>query len=157
MYDCIVVGSGVAGVSAALTLKANGKDFLLLGSPELSGKVARAERILNYPGLSAVTGEEFRAALVRQLKGMEISVTDERVTGVYAMNGSFSLLTESGQAFESRTVILTTGVEAVKPVPGETEFVGRGVSYCATCDGFLYKGKTIAVVCTSARFEHEAE
>ena len=157
MYDCIVVGSGVAGVSAALTLKANGKDFLLLGSPELSGKVARVERILNYPGLSAVTGEEFRAALVRQLKGMEISVTDERVTGVYAMNGSFSLLTESGQAFESRTVILTTGVEAVKPVPGETEFVGRGVSYCATCDGFLYKGKTIAVVCTSARFEHEAE
>lgn len=157
MWDCIVIGSGAAGVSAALTLKANGKNFLLLGSPELSGKISRAERILNYPGLSAVTGAEFCAALAGQLKDMQIPVTDERVTGVYAMKDFFSVLTESGASFESKTVILATGVEAVKPVPGETEFVGRGVSYCATCDGFLYKGKTIAVVCTSKRFEHEAK
>lgn len=92
-----------------------------------------------------------------QLKEMEIPVTDERVTGVYALKDKFSLLTESGAAFESKTVILTTGVEAVKQIPGEAEFIGRGVSYCATCDGFLYKGKTIAVLCTSKRFEHEIE
>lgn len=73
------------------------------------------------------------------------------------MKDKFSLLTESGAAFESKTVILTTGVEAVKQIPGEAEFIGRGVSYCATCDGFLYKGKTIAVLCTSKRFEHEIE
>ena len=79
------------------------------------------------------------------------------MTGVYALKDKFSLLTESGAAFESKTVILTTGVEAVKQIPGEAEFIGRGVSYCATCDGFLYKGKTIAVLCTSKRFEHEIE
>lgn len=157
MWDCIIIGTGVAGVSAALTLKADGRNFLLLGSPALSGKIARAERILNYPGLSAVSGKAFVSALSAQLAEMEIPVTDERVTGVYAMSGLFTVLTESGKTFEGKTVILATGVEAVKPVPGETEFVGRGVSYCATCDGFLYKGKTIAVVCTSKRFEHEAE
>lgn len=157
MWDCIIIGSGVAGVSAALTLKANGKEFLLLGSPELSGKISRAERISNYPGLSAVSGAQFCEALKNQLKEADIRVTDERVTGVYAMNGFFTALTESGASFEGKTVILATGVEAVKPIPGEAEFVGRGVSYCATCDGFLYKGKTIAVVCTSARFYHEAQ
>lgn len=157
MYDCIVVGSGVAGVSAALTLKANGKNFLLMGSPALSPKISRAERIRNYPGLSDVTGEAFRSALQAQLRAAEIPVEDERATGVYAMKGKFSVLTESGKTYEGRTVVLATGVESLKPIAGETEFLGRGVSYCATCDGFLYKGKTVAVLCTSARFEHEIE
>lgn len=157
MFDCAVVGSGVAGISAALTLKANGKSFVLLGAPDLSSKIGRAECIRNYPGLSSVSGQAFCQALKEQLKEMDIPVTDERVTGVYALKDKFSLLTESGAVFESKTVILTTGVEAVKQIPGEAEFIGRGVSYCATCDGFLYKGKTIAVLCTSKKFEREIE
>lgn len=143
MLDCIIVGSGIAGISAALTLKANGKNFMLLGSPDLSVKISRAECIRNYPGLSSVTGREFARALKKQLAEAEISVTDERVSGVYAMGGKFAVLTQSGVSFESKTVILATGVESVKRLEGEEEFLGRGVSYCATCDGFLYKGKTI--------------
>ena len=157
MLDCIIVGSGIAGISAALTLKANGKNFMLLGSPDLSVKISRAECIRNYPGLSSVTGREFTRALKKQLAEAEISVTDERVSGVYAMGGKFAVLTQSGASFESKTVILATGVESVKRVEGEEEFLGRGVSYCATCDGFLYKGKTIGVLSTSKRFEHEVE
>lgn len=157
MLDCAVVGTGVAGVSAALTLKANRKNFILLGSPELSLKISSAENIRNYPGLTSVSGRSFTESLKKQLCDMDIAVTDERVTGVYAMKDKFSLLSESGASFESRTVILACGVESVRQIEGETEFVGRGVSYCATCDGFLYKGKTIAVVCTSKRFEREAE
>lgn len=157
MLDCAIVGSGVAGISAALTLKANGKNFVLLGSPELSVKIASAERIRNYPGLSDVSGKKFCAALKKQLAEAEISVTDERVTGVYAMGDHFTLLTEKGTSLESRTVILACGVESVKQIEGEAEFLGRGVSYCATCDGFLYKGKTIAVLSTSKRFERETE
>lgn len=157
MLDCIIVGSGIAGISAALTLKANGKNFMLLGSPDLSVKISRAECIRNYPGLSSVTGREFARALKKQLAEAEISVTDERVSGVYGMGGKFAVLTQSGASFESKTVILATGVESVKRLEGEEEFLGRGVSYCATCDGFLYKGKTIGVLSTSKRFEHEVE
>ncbi|MBQ8885293.1 MAG: FAD-dependent oxidoreductase [Clostridia bacterium] len=157
MLDCVIIGTGAAGISAALTLKANGKSFVLIGNPELSLKISRAEKIPNYPGLSLVTGGEFAAALKRQLKDVEIEITDERVTGVYALKGSFSTLTESGKTFDSRTVILAVGVESVRKIEGESEFLGRGVSYCATCDGFLYKGKTLAVIATSERFEGEVE
>jgi len=155
MLDCVIVGSGLAGISAALTLKANGKNFVLLGSPELSVKISKAECIRNYPGVASVRGDDFCTILKKQLREAEIEVTAERATGVYAMKDRFSVLTESGAAFEGRTAILATGVESVKQIAGEAEFLGRGVSYCATCDGFLYKGKTIGVVSTSKRFEGE--
>ena len=155
MVDCIIVGSGVAGISAALTLKANGKSFLLFGSPELSEKIEKAELIRNYPGLSNVTGKDFAAALKAQLLDAKIEIKNEKVGGVYAMKDKFTVLTNDQTAYESRTVILACGVESVKQIDGEESFVGRGVSYCATCDGFLYKGKTIAVFCTSKRLEHE--
>ncbi len=157
MQDCIIIGSGPAGVSAALTLRANGKKFIILGQAGLSEKVSKAELIRNYPGLSAITGKAFCEALQIQLKEAEIPVTEERAMGVYALNGKFGVATQEGSYYESRTVILACGVESVKTVEGETEFVGRGVSYCATCDGFLYKDKTIAVLCTSKRLEHEIE
>ena len=157
MLDCAVVGSGLAGISAALTLKANGKSFVLFGSKNLSVKIEKAEKINNYAGLFLVTGKEFCSALKDQLERENIPVKDDRVTGVYAMNDSFTLLTESGESVQSRTVILAVGVESAGKIKGEETFTGRGVSYCATCDGALYKGKTIAVVCTSKRFEGEAE
>ena len=155
MVDCIIVGSGVAGISAALTLEANGKSFLLFGSPELSEKIEKAELIRNYPGLSNVTGKDFAAALKAQLLDAKIEIKNEKVGGVYAMKDKFTVLTNDQTAYESRTVILACGVESVKQIDGEESFIGRGVSYCATCDGFLYKGKTIAVFCTSKRLEHE--
>ena len=157
MLDCIIVGSGVAGISAALTLKANGKSFLLIGSPTVSEKVEKAELICNYPGLSAITGKDFSAALKAQLAEAEIQVKNEKVAGVYALKDKFSVLTQENNAYEGRTVILACGVETVRSIRGEEEFLGRGVSYCATCDGFLYKGKKIAVLCTSKRMEHEIE
>ena len=85
MLDCIIIGSGVGGISAALTLKANGKNFMLFGSSSLSEKIEKAERIANYPGLSLVSGKEFVATLKEQLEENEIAVTEEKVTGVYAL------------------------------------------------------------------------
>ncbi len=155
MTDCIIVGSGVAGISAALTLQANGKSFLLFGSPKLSEKIEKAESIRNYPGFLGGSGKAFAEDLKRQLAEAEISVLDEKVGGVYALKDKFSVMTQEGNAYESRSVILACGVESVKQIDGEEAFLGRGVSNCATCDGFLYKGKTIAVLCTSKRLEHE--
>ena len=155
MLDCLIIGSGPAGVSAALTLKANGKSFVLFGSEDLSEKIVKAERIENYPGLSSVSGRAFCDALKEQLTGAGIQIETKRVTGVYAMKDSVSVSLEGGEVLSARTAILCCGVETVKQIDGEAEFLGRGVSYCATCDGFLYKGKSIAVISTSERFEHE--
>jgi len=155
MLDCIIVGSGLAGISAALTLQANGKSFVIFGSTELSSKIYRAEKIHNYPGLSDVSGRAFCDALKAQLESANIKINPQKVGGVYALKEKFSILTQNGETYESKTVILAQGVESIKPVDGELEFLGRGVSYCATCDGFLYKGKRIAVVCTSKELEHE--
>lgn len=155
MLDCIIVGSGPAGISAALTLQANGKSFCLFGSSGLSEKISKAELIRNYPGLFNVTGQAFCQALQTQLQASEIAVIEEKVSGVYALKGKFSVLTNEGGAYESKTVILACGVENIRPIDGEERFFGRGVSYCATCDGMLYKNKTIAVFCTTKRLEHE--
>ncbi len=156
MYDCIIIGTGAAGVSAALTLKARGKSFLLMGTPSLSAKINAAEKISNYPGLISVSGAQLKAAFSDQLKAEGIEITPAQVTGVYDMGGHIGVLCGQ-QSYEAKTVILATGVETVKPVAGELEFLGRGVSYCATCDGMLYKGKKIAVICTSKGMEDEAE
>ena len=146
MYDCIIIGTGAAGVSAALTLKALKVNFLLLGDKKLSHKIRSAEKIKNYPGLIGVSGEEMSKVFLTQLADAEIEITQGKANGVYPMGDSFSVM--CGQVtYEGRTIILATGVETIKPVKGESEFLGRGVSYCAVCDGFLYKDKTIAVYC----------
>ena len=155
MLDCIIVGSGLAGISAGLTLQSNQKSFLIFGSKKLSRKIEVAEKIHNYPGLSDVSGEVFVAKLQQQLSEAKIEIKEEKVSGVYALNEKFVVLTQEGNQYESRAVILACGVENIKQIEGEESFLGRGVSYCATCDGFFYKGKKIAVVCTTKDLEHE--
>lgn len=156
MYDVAIIGSGPAGISAALTLKALKKNIILFGSISLSEKIRRAERINNYPGLCAVSGEELARAFSEQLNFSGIEITDKQVTGVYNMDSHYGILCNT-EVFEARAVILASGVEPIKAIAGELEFLGRGVSYCATCDGSLYKGKTIAVICTSSEYEDEIE
>ena len=156
MFDTAIIGTGPAGISAALTLQALKKNILLFGSGQLSQKIRAAEQIRNYPGLPGVSGVQMQEAFLDQLQKMDISITDKRVTGIYNMGTHYSILCDQ-EMFEAKTVIMATGVEAVKPIPGEMEFVGRGVSYCATCDGFLYQGKTIGVLCTTKDLEHEVE
>ena len=156
MFDTAIIGTGPAGISAALTLRALKKDIILFGAKQLSGKIRAAERIRNYPGLPDVTGQQMQESFSRQLEQMEIPITEKTVTGIYNMGTHYGILCDQ-EMFEAKTVILATGVEAVKPIAGELEFVGRGVSYCATCDGFLYQGKTIGVLCTTKDLEHEIE
>lgn len=156
MYDIAIIGSGPAGVSAALNAKILQKRFIWFSSGAVSEKVARAELIKNYPGLPDIKGGELAWTLKNHAESMGIEVTERVVTGIYETGDKFSL-TVGNDIFESKTVILCIGVQSVKPVRGEEQFLGRGVSYCATCDGFLYKGKTIAVMCTDKRFEHEVE
>lgn len=156
MYDAAIIGTGPAGISAALTLTALKKNIILFGSPLLSEKIRKAEQINNYPALHAIGGEDFARLLSEQLHSMNIEITNKQVTGVFNMDTHYGVLCNT-DVFEARTVILASGVEPIKAITGELEFLGRGVSYCATCDGSLYKGKTIAVICSSCEYEHEAE
>lgn len=156
MVDCVIIGTGAAGVSAALTLKALKKEFVWLGNRELSFKIRGAEKIKNYAGLPSVSGGGMQSAFLNQIKAEGIEITEAKVSGVYPADGGYTVMCGQ-QVYETRTVILATGVEAVKPVRGESEFLGRGVSYCAVCDGFLYKGKDIAVAIDSDEEESEVK
>ena len=154
-YDIAIIGTGPAGVSAALTAKNRNKSILLLGSRQMSEKVAKAHEIRNYPGLPFVKGEDLAAAFREQLDGMDIPITESRIGTVYAM-GDYFALQAGEEMLEAKTMILATGVVMAKTLPGEEELLGRGVSYCATCDAPLYRGRTAAVVGYSPREEAEA-
>lgn len=155
-YDIAIIGTGPAGVSAAITAKIRNKSILLVGSNNLSNKVAKAHEIQNYPGLPAVSGAGLQKALLDHLAAMDISITEEKITLIYPMGDYFSMQGANGM-YEATTVILATGVTLGKPLPNEEEFLGRGVSYCATCDAALYKGKKVGIVGWSAKEEAEAD
>ncbi|MBQ7171024.1 MAG: NAD(P)/FAD-dependent oxidoreductase [Clostridia bacterium] len=155
-YDIAIIGTGPAGISAAITAAVRGKTILLLGPAALSEKLSRAERIENYPGLPAISGADFARALSAHLGSLGIRITDARVGTVYAMGDWFGI--QAGETmYEASSVILACGVAQGKPLPGEEAFLGRGVSYCATCDARLYRGKTVAVLAYCAEAAKEAE
>ena len=154
-YDIAIIGTGPAGLSAAITAAIRNKKVLLLGSKDLSGKLQKAHEIQNYLGFPAISGADLGAAFQRHIDQMGIPVTEKRVSMIYSMGDYFSL--QAGEEMlEASAVILATGVVAGKPLPGEEALLGRGVSYCATCDAPLYRGKTAAVVAYSPREEAEA-
>lgn len=156
MYDCIIIGSSVAGISAAINLKIRKKNFLLIGSKEFSAKVQKAELIQNYVGMPSLSGCELSEALASHLEEMEIEITEARVNSIVRMGDTFTLSAGS-EMYETKSVILATGVEFSKKIEGEDAFLGSGVSYCATCDGFFYRGRTIAVVGSSKEAEKELD
>lgn len=154
IYDAAVIGTGPAGLSAALNLKIHNKKLLWIGSRELSDKVTLAEKIENYPGLAEVNGHEMRDAFWKQIEKMGLEITEHMVSAIMPMGDHYAVMA-GPEYYEAYTVLLATGVVVSNALPGEKELLGRGVSYCATCDGRLYRGKTIAVICNNRRFEHE--
>jgi thioredoxin reductase (NADPH) len=143
-------------LSAAINLKTYNKNFLWFGNAQLSEKVQKAEMVVNYPGMPEITGQELATAFVNHKEHQGLEITDKIVSSIYDMGGYYNVMAEN-QFFETDSIILAVGVIAANQYAGEETFVGRGVSYCATCDGALYKGKNIAVVSTSKRFEHEVK
>lgn len=145
LLDAAIIGAGPAGISAALTLKQRQKNFILFGLGRVSSKVNAAPMIENYLGLPHISGQALGEAFTRHMQAMNISVTQERVTGVYALGSEFGIQT-AGKLYRAKTVILACGVSFGKNLPGERELLGKGVSYCATCDGALYREKQVIVV-----------
>ena len=155
-YDVAIVGTGPAAVSAALTLKVHNKSIIWFGSRKMSPKVEKSEMIANYPGVAMVSGPELNQLYRRQVEEAGLEITEKLVTNILGSRSGY-MLQGGDEIYSARTILLTTGAVSGKGFPGEERLLGSGVSYCATCDGFLYKGKTIAVFCGSRDFEHEAE
>lgn len=132
MLDCAVVGGGPAGLSAAINLHQRGKSVRVLGAAP--GFLEKAERVDNYLGLPGLSGGGMLRAFADHAAQLGIRPEPGRVANILPMGDHF-MLNFSGDILEARTVVLACGVAKAKPVEGETEFLGRGVSYCATCDG----------------------
>ena len=155
-YEIAIIGSGPAGISAAINAKVRKKSFILFGNKSLSEKVGCSHLIQNYPGFPDISGRELNEKLAEHMRRMDISVAEKRINGIYDIGGYFMLLSGENE-YKADTVIIATGARSVKELPGERELLGKGVSYCATCDGNFYKGKTIAVICDYKEAEEEVD
>ena len=156
MLDTAIIGTGPAGLSAAINLKLHDKSVVWFGSARFSDKVEKSEKIANYPGMGYVSGAELNARFADHARELGLTVEDKMVTNIMPMGEHFMLLAEN-EVYEAKTVLLATGVVSARSFAGEAELLGRGVSYCATCDGMLYRGKNVAVLGYSDTARREAE
>ena len=154
-YDIAIVGSGPAGLSAALNAKIRNKTFKVFGTKEISPKLVKAHQINNYLGFYGKSGKEIRDEFAKHLEAMDIEITEEKINNIYSMGDYFALM-GSKNTYEATTVILATGVNFGKPLKGEEEYLGRGVGYCATCDAPLYKDKIVTIIAYNKHEESEA-
>lgn len=155
-YDIAIIGSGPAGLSAALNAKIRNKNFVLFGNKNLSSKVEKAPKIDNYLGLPRMTGKELGEKFKEHLDSMGIEITEKRIDNIYAMGDYFTLMSKD-EMIEATTIILTTGMEYGKAMTGEQEYLGKGVGYCATCDAPLYKDKVVTIVGYNTEAEEETD
>jgi len=147
VYDLIIVGGAPAGLTAAIYAGRAALDTLLLTGPSLGGQVATTNLVENFPGFpEGINGAELAQRIQRQAKRFGAHIVTETVNGVDLSASPFTVETRA-QTYRGRTVIIATGAFPRRlGVPGEAEFFGRGVSTCATCDGFFYKDKRVVVV-----------
>ncbi len=146
-YDIIVIGAGPAGSAAAIYAKRYGMNVLIVESGTIGGQLSWASEIENYPGVPKMTGMDYAESIRKHLEHLKIPLQMETVNSIRKLNGKFELELSSGSKLTTLSVILATGSSHRHlDVAGEEAFFGKGVSYCATCDGYFFKGRTVAVI-----------
>lgn len=142
MYDIIIVGSGIAGMTAAIYGARAGKKVAIIEHSYYGGQIVTAPIVENYPGVSNVTGADLVNLIFLQMKSLNVDYINDKVVKVE----DHSVVTEKN-SYSTKTIIVATGMTRRKlGLVNEDKFIGRGISYCATCDGNFYKDKTVAVV-----------
>jgi len=144
-YDIAIIGTGPAGLEAAISAKIRNKNIIVFGNEDLSPKLIKAAKVNNFLGFYNVTGIDLKNQFAAHIAAMGIGIVNEKINNVYAMGEYFALMVNE-KVYEAKTIILATGIEYTKPLKGEEEYLGKGVGYCATCDAPLYKGKTVVIV-----------
>lgn len=146
MYDIIIIGAGPAGLTAAIYAARSGKKVLVYEKEGIGGQIAFSPRVENYPGIRSVSGAEFSDNLYEQALSFGVEIELESVVGIEDHGDVKAVITESGKE-KCKKIIIATGVQHRKlGLPEEDDFVGRGVSYCAVCDGAFFKNTDVAVV-----------
>lgn len=154
LLEMAIIGCGPAGLSAAINGRARAKELKVFGVKLCSPALHKAHQIDNYLGIPSVKGEEMRQLFLGHARSMDIVPETDTITAIYPMGDYFELQLRT-ENIRTKTLIITTGVSVAKPLPGEEDLVGKGVSYCATCDGNFYKGKNVAVVADNPDGEEE--
>ena len=146
MKDIIIIGAGPAGLTAALYALRAGKSVLVIEKSTFGGQVTFSPKIENYPGIPEMTGDEFADKLLDQVLAMGAEVEMEKVTGIIN-EGTRKLVFAGDKKYEAKAVIIAVGVKHRQlGLQRENELTGKGVSYCAVCDGAFYNGQTVGVV-----------
>ncbi len=148
MYDLIVIGAGAAGMTSALYALRNNKTVLVLESESLGGQVATSPRLENYPSIKEISGEQFADNLFEQISAHGAEVEIEKVIGIEKNSDkTFAVKTEYN-AYLAKSVIIASGVKHkhLRTESNREDLVGRGVYYCAICDGPIYKDKEVAII-----------
>lgn len=142
-HDILVLGSGPAGLAAAVAARGRGKSVLVIGNRWQDSPLARAERVDNYLGLPAGSGKDLLAQFYDHAVKAGADFVTGRAVSMMVYGGVFA--TVGSQVYDGKALILAPGVQRQAKYPGEETYLGRGVSYCATCDGMLYRGKPVVV------------
>ena len=146
LYDVIIVGGGPAGLTAAIYSIRAGKKVLLIEKMVIGGQVAYTSVVENYPGIKKITGGELAELMFEHAKSLGVQIVYSEVLDVQFKDKIKKVRTHEG-TFEGKTIILCLGASAKQlNLPNEKKLLGRGISYCATCDGNLFKGKRVAIV-----------
>lgn len=154
-YDVLVIGGGPAGLSAALNIRARGRSVLVVTNPQEENPLWRAEKVDNYLGMPDVTGAEMLQTMRRHAEAAGAEFREGKVLNTMRMGDSWYV--SIGTDMENASaIVLAAGVARGKKFAGEEEFLGRGVSYCATCDGMLYRNRPVAVLGWTDTARHEA-
>ena len=144
-YDIVIVGAGTAGLSAAIYAVRAGKSVIVLEATTYGGQIVNTPEVENYPGIQKISGFEFANNLYEQAKSLGAEVIYEKVIGI-EVNGEEKIVHTTKEDYQAKAVILATGAKN-RPLglEHEKEWIGAGISYCATCDGMFYRGKDVAV------------
>ncbi len=145
MYDIAIIGGGPAGLSAAVNACRRNKKTILISKEEQSSKLTQAHSIDNYLGFPEINGADLARRMKEHALGLGTVFQKDEIQSVYRDGRKF-FLTGRENMVEAAAVILAIGIAIGKEIEGEADFVGRGVSYCATCDGMFFKGKTVALI-----------
>lgn len=155
MYDIAIVGGGPAGLSAAVNARRRNKQTVIISKEDQSSKILQAHLIENYLGLPEISGPELGRRMKEHALSLGTTFLKDEIQSLYQDGHTFTLMGREN-AIEAAAVILAVGIALGKEISGETDFVGRGVSYCATCDGMFFKGKTVALIGFIPEAEAEA-